>query len=206
MIEKHDPIHHIGLYNISHSICDDVLDFYNLFPNKNKGVSSSSDINKAKSAKISTDVTITEYDFANPRIIRYTNVLKKLMQDYMKMFPSIGRGGWELGITETFNIQRYKPGEGFFDWHYERNPFPPANNRVLVFMTYLNDAADAGTHFMYQNVTTECKKGLTVLWPADWTYTHKGQISKEFEKTIITGWISYTGKVNELRRDNTNHK
>jgi len=117
------------------------------------------------------------------------------MQDYMNMFPSIGPGGWMLGITEEFNIQRYKPGEGFFEWHYERNPHPPNNNRVLVFMTYLNDAVDAGTHFMYQNITTECKKGLTVLWPADWTYTHKGQISEKEEKTIITGWISYTGDV-----------
>ena len=206
IIEKHDPVHHMALYNIPEDICDGLMNFFDESPNKNKGVAHNANPEKAKSAKISTDITVTEEQLDDPRIKAYTDLLADMMQDYMTMFPSIGPGGWQLGITEKFNIQRYQPGEGFFDWHYERNPFPPANDRVLVFMTYLNDAEDAGTHFMYQNITTECKKGLTVLWPADWTYTHKGQISKEHEKTIITGWISFTGKVHELPRHNTDNQ
>ena len=38
-------------------------------------------------------------------------------------------------------------------------------------------------------VETEGKKGLTLIWPADWTHTHRGVISQTKEKTIITGWI-----------------
>ena len=205
-IAKHDPVHHIAIYKIPEDVCDGLLDFYEKSSNKNRGVAHNADPEVAKSAKVSTDVTVKENDLGDSRILSYTDILGDLMQDYMKMFPSIGPGGWELGITEDFNIQRYQPNEGFFDWHYERNPFPPSNNRALVFMTYLNDAEEAGTHFMYQNLTTECKKGLTVIWPADWTYTHKGQISKEHEKTIITGWISFTGKVHELPRHDTNNK
>ena len=205
-IGKHEPQHHIAMYQIPDSICDDVLDFYDKSPNKSGGKATNADAEVAKSAKKSTDVTVRKNELDDPRISAYTDMLGELMQDYMKMFPSIGVGSWMLGINEDFNIQRYQPGEGFFDWHYERNPFPPGRDRVLVFMTYLNDAEEAGTHFMYQNLTTECKKGLTVIWPADWTYTHKGQISKEHEKTIITGWISYTGEVNELPRHNTDNK
>ena len=205
-IAKHDPVHHIAIYKIPEDVCEGLLDFYDKSPNKNRGVAQNANPEIAKSAKISTDVTVKKNNLDDSRILAYTDILGELMQDYMHMFPSIGPGGWELGITEDFNIQRYQPGEGFFDWHYERNPFPPSNNRALVFMTYLNDAEEAGTHFMYQNITTECKKGLTVIWPADWTYTHKGQISKEHEKTIITGWISFTGKVHELPRHDTNNK
>lgn len=206
IIEKYDPIHHIGMYQIPDDVCDGLMDFYDTSPNQKSGQASNADIEVAKSAKKSTDVTVRKNELEDSRIKAYTDLLGDMMQDYMKMFPSIGTGSWMLGINEDFNIQRYQPGEGFFDWHYERNPFPPNSARVLVFMTYLNDAEGAGTHFMYQNLTTECKKGVTVLWPADWTYTHKGQISKEHEKTIITGWISYTGEVNELPRDNTDNK
>ena len=197
-IIKHDPQYHIAMYEIPDSICDGLLDFYDNSPNQSSGMVENPDKEKAKSAKKSTDVTIRKNDLADPRIDAYVDVLRDMMQDYMQMFPSIGPGSWLLGVREDFNIQRYKPGEGFFDWHYERNPYEPGRDRVLVFMTYLNNAEDAGTHFMYQNITTECKKGLTVLWPADWTYTHKGQISDKHEKTIITGWISYTGEVHEL--------
>lgn len=198
-IQKYNPEHHIGLYQIPHEVVDGLNLFYDESPNKTSGESTNvSKESSAKKSKKSTDVTVLKTDVNDPRIIAYINCLSQTIKDYMKMFPSIGPGGWELALAEDFNIQRYKPGEGFYEWHYERNPFPPASQRVLVFMTYLNDAEEAGTSFMYQNLTTECKKGLTCIWPADWTYTHKGQISKEHEKTIITGWISYTGKVNEL--------
>jgi hypothetical protein len=58
-------------------------------------------------------------------------------------------------------------------------------------MTYLNDVEDGGTEFKYQNIISPAKKGLTLLWPVDWTHTHKGQISKTKEKYIITGWLSF---------------
>ena len=48
-----------------------------------------------------------------------------------------------------------------------------------------------GTEFYYQNMTIQPKKGLTVIWPADWTHTHRGIVSPTQEKYIITGWFSY---------------
>ena len=58
-------------------------------------------------------------------------------------------------------------------------------------MTYLNDVDDGGTEFMHQNIITPAVKGLTLIWPADWTHAHRGVISKTKEKYIITGWFSY---------------
>ena len=42
------------------------------------------------------------------------------------------------------------------------------------------------------------KKGLTVLWPTDWTYTHRGIASPSQLKYIITGWYSYTEIANDI--------
>ena len=75
---------------------------------------------------------------------------------------------------------------GFKKWHYEKgDAFNFSRN--LVFMTYLNDIENGGTHFKYQNLTSPAKKGLTLIWPPDWTHTHKGQIVDK-EKFIATGW------------------
>ena len=58
-------------------------------------------------------------------------------------------------------------------------------------MTYLNTVPDAGTHFKYQDITTPAEKGLTLIWPPDFTHTHKGEISEKEEKYIITGWLGF---------------
>ena len=57
-------------------------------------------------------------------------------------------------------------------------------------MTYLTDTPNGGTEFLYQNMQTESVKGTTLLWPAYWTHTHRGIISKTHRKEIITGWFS----------------
>jgi hypothetical protein len=64
-------------------------------------------------------------------------------------------------------------------------------DRVLVFMTYLNDVEDGGTIFKYQNITMPAKKGLTVIWPAHFSHVHKGQITNKGEKYIVTGWYNF---------------
>jgi hypothetical protein len=56
---------------------------------------------------------------------------------------------------------------------------------------YLNNVKKAGTEFKYQGIKTECKKGLTLIWPSAFTHTHRGIINKKNEKYIITGWYSY---------------
>ena len=57
-------------------------------------------------------------------------------------------------------------------------------------MTYLTNTPNGGTEFLYQNIKTECVKGITLLWPAYWTHTHRGIISKTHGKEILTGWFS----------------
>lgn len=103
-----------------------------------------------------------------------------------------GYGSFEWDTGSSMNIQKYKPGEGFFNWHCERSvPTAASVDRALVFMTYLNDVPDGGTKFFHQDIVTPAKKGLTIIWPVDWTYTHAGQISQTSEKYIVTGWIYY---------------
>ena len=59
-------------------------------------------------------------------------------------------------------------------------------------MTYLNDVTDQGeTEWLHQNLKIKPKKGLTIFWPTDWTFVHRGITSPSQEKYIATGWYNY---------------
>jgi hypothetical protein len=89
-----------------------------------------------------------------------------------------------------FNIQKYLSGDHFSKLHSERLGIPNLH-RIFAWMTYLNDVPNGGTEFLYQGIKTKAEKGLTIIWPSDWTHTHKGIISKTHEKYIVTGWFSF---------------
>ena len=59
-------------------------------------------------------------------------------------------------------------------------------------MTYLNDVTDGGgTEWYHQEYQSNAKKGLSLIWPADFTHVHKGIVSPTQEKYIVTGWFVY---------------
>ena len=125
-------------------------------------------------------------------MMRYLNGLRDVTHAYLEKFNA---STWvdAFGIAENINIQYYKPMGGFKQWHTERwgNQLPAAK-RHLVFMTYLNDVQDeGGTEFFCQKLKVQARKGLTLIWPVDWTHTHRGVVSPTEEKYIITGWFSF---------------
>jgi hypothetical protein len=126
---------------------------------------------------------------------RYNDFLQKSVDNYIKQYPWCNNyAPWT--IIENINIQYYKPSEAYHSWHTERgHAFLPDCVRHLVFMTYLNDVTDSGeTEFFHQNIKVKPEKGLTLIWPADWTHTHRGIPSPSQEKFIVTGWFSFYSK------------
>ena len=139
--------------------------------------------------KASTDVNI-QFVSNNKFIKEYTNHLIGGLKAYHQKYKHFNP---ELCIQEGFNIQHYGPGQGYKRWHNERGEYQ-INLRALVFMTYLNDVPDGGgTEFAYYpELKIKAKKGLSLLWPTDFTHTHRGIISQH-EKYIITGWFHHLG-------------
>ena len=167
------------------SICDGLIKLHKNSPHKAPGTFSGIvDVNR----KHSTDVFLSE----NKLSLKYFSELYNSVNEYVEKYSySNSYGRWK--INEHVNIQHYSPGGGFYVWHAERthNKMPQVY-RHLVFMTYLNDVEDGGeTEFFYQNVKFKPQKGKTLIWPADWTHTHRGITSPTQEKYIITGWFSY---------------
>ncbi len=178
---------------IDHSVCDQLIDLFESHKQfqfsgltgpsiNNNGVyvnsKDSTDINSASFVNIGIDLSF------------YENSLWECLDLYNEKLPA--SAVFKYGILTPWNIQKYNPGGGFKIWHSERGADDICIRRHLVFMTYLNDVTDeGGTAFLHQNLTLTPKKGLTVIWPADWTYTHKGVVSNTQTKYIATGWLSF---------------
>jgi hypothetical protein len=174
---------------IDQKICDGIIDFYNednYFP-VSSGMYSSKQNNNQKESLDKSISPITK----DQRILNYFDSLAEVVKLYTKEYIWCEiTESWS--IIEHANIQHYPPNGGFKIFHTERSGRLASMNRHLVFMTYLNDVNDGGeTEFFYQKLKVKPQKGLTLIWPTDWTHTHRGIPSPTQEKTIITGWYSF---------------
>jgi len=171
------------------SLCDELIEYHSQ-SEKHRGYVLAKDgsLEIDLNTKDSFDVNLADDSLA----IDYFGDLNKIILSYIEKYPYCASGN-QWSLVEPVVIQHYSPGGGFKKWHTERNGFGLNNlKRHLVFMTYLNDVTDeGGTEFLHQNKVFTPKKGLTLIWPADWTHTHRGVVSPSQDKYIITGWLSF---------------
>ncbi len=186
-----------GCY-IPDRICDDLVHYFDEHPDRHvsgKILDVNDNLAVDNNRKTSTDIGFDIlHDEEDNRLCRpYLSVLNLCIKEYEYKYD---RARWiaSYGITEGLNLQKYEPGEGYKNWHCERNGLKD-QTRCLVFMTYLNDVPDGGTEFLYQQMCSPAKKGLTLIWPSDWTHTHRGQISETTKKYILTGWLNYNENI-----------
>lgn len=173
------------------SFCDDVLKYFNdPLVEKSPGYIADTITGKIsqESYKRSTDAMFINQG----QDCSYFKHLRNCLTEYANKYAPVRE--YEFTMIQPPNIQWYKPGEGYTGWHSERsNNRPPYVSRFLVFMTYLNTVTDEGeTEFLYQKIKVKPVKGLTVLWPSDWPWTHRGVPSTTQDKYIITGWFNFS--------------
>ena len=188
-----EPESFIGAWFISDlKLCDDLIEYFKNSTDKSPGyVNNGSESLILPDIKDSEDSAFTS-NSKEDVFVRYLINLQDIADEYKKKYTYCDEQvAWSI-IDDT-NIQYYKPGSGYKAWHTERNRAEqPSGSRHLVFMTYLNDVTDQGeTEFFYQKIKVKPVKGLTLVWPADWTHTHRGIPSPTEEKYIITGWFNF---------------
>jgi hypothetical protein len=177
-----------GWYMDDTSICDELIDYHKQNKDKDFGrCTVNGDLIIDKSYKDSIDCGL-DGEVSG----RYFQKLQLCLDEYIKKYSWCNYYA-EWRTIERANIQRYPPNGGFHAWHTERTGGePPISTRHLVYMTYLNTVTDEGeTEFFYQKLKVKPEKGLTIIWPADWTFTHRGVSSPSEEKYIVTGWLNY---------------
>ena len=179
---------------IDESVVDGIVDFYHTqtifekWPGEtiddNGGGMVNTAIKDSMDNPVFTGIT-------DSRVRDLTGEVNRVVNNYVDRFPLCAKTNiWKM--EEFFNLQYYKPGGGYHMWHCERQSSSRSNTyRHLVWMTFLNDVPDGGTEWFHQDLYVPAEKGLTVIWPSDWTYTHRGRKSDTSEKLIATGWYHF---------------
>tara|TARA_B100000579_G_C22742656_1_gene809905 strand:+ start:315 stop:941 length:627 start_codon:yes stop_codon:yes gene_type:complete len=183
----------IGSWIIDNTLCDGLIDhFENNQAKLQQGVmGSTASIDLQK--KDRTDLYIAPKDINLPtnKIFKiYFDTLFKCYKDYCDKWPYLKIIASHLEIP-SFNIGRYKPGQHFNSVHCERTGLGSLH-RLFAFMTYLNNVEEGGTTF-FDNYNLEIKpeKGLTLIWPAEWTHTHRANKVINGTKYMITGHLCF---------------
>jgi len=183
----------IGGWYIPENICDNIVNHFNEQKEKNLtttgmvGNYGENIINQK--IKDSEELLVSHNNFDYP-FTEYRKYLQDCLIKYIEKYNQIHLLE-HFNINKPYNVQFYKKGGGFKVYHSEREGAKSNLSRVLVFMTYLNNVDEGGTDFLYQKITSPAKKGLTMIWPTDWTHAHKGQVSETKEKMIVTGWYNF---------------
>ena len=189
---KSQHVNFIGAWNIeNNNLCDEIITLFEESRNLQKhGVTVKG---KDPTAKKTTDITIAPNDLQNIKfkcINNYIEELHKCFVDYQNQWPFVKSHIKNVDIG-GFNIQKYSPGDHFAKIHSERTNLRNLH-RVFAWMTYLNDVEDGGmTNFTHYDLKIKPEIGKTLIWPAEWTHAHSGEILNSGKKYIITGWMNF---------------
>jgi hypothetical protein len=163
------------------SVCDRLIQYHESNPNKSM-------VNVTYKTCEETYINLNDL----PQCVdNYVRQLETVVNMYKEKYVFCNQGPY-WAITEGIKIQKYDRYQAYHGWHFERDAAGDKEvRRHLAFMTYLNNVNDAGeTEFYYYGEKFKPQKGLTLIWPAEWTHTHRGVPSPE-TKYIITGWYNY---------------
>ena len=184
--------HFIGSWNLENkNLCNEIISFFE----NNKNFQKQGMTSRGKNLKIKSriDISINPHDLKNPKfeiLKQYINELHKCFVDYQNQWPFLKTMLKEVDIGR-FNIGRYSRGDHFASLHSERTTLNSLH-RLFAWMTYLNDVDDGGqTNFAHYGIKIKPEIGKTVIWPAEWTHAHTGEILKSGTKYIVTGWIQF---------------
>lgn len=175
------------------SICDELIGYFE--SNKKRQKKGTTGKGENLTYKDSIDISILPKEIelpGNEIFSEYFNNLFSCYQDYVTEWPFLKKFAEELQIGE-FNLQRYQKGQHFQAVHTERATLGTLH-RIFAWMTYLNDVdvEEGGSTFFYHyDLEIQPRKGLTLIWPAEWTHAHKGNLLLGNSKYIITGWMHF---------------
>lgn len=181
-------VNFIGCWKIENeNLFQNIIDFFE----KNRNLQNSVSIESGSKRK-TVDILIEPKHLKNEKYLifnKYLNELHKCFLDYKSQWPFLEETLKSVDIP-SFNVQKYNPGDHFSHIHCERNS--RQMHRVFAWMTYLNDVEDGGeTYFEHYNLRVKPSTGKTLIWPAEWTHAHRGEILNKGKKYIVTGWMHF---------------
>lgn len=124
----------------------------------------------------------------------FWDALDEGVKEYMEYIRNINphfEPSYEMGeVTDSgYQIQRTLPGE-FYIWHNDY-AIKEEGLRFLTYLWYLNDVHEDGYTEFYNGLKIQPEQGKLLVFPALWSYVHRGFPPKTETKYVATGWLYY---------------
>ena len=195
-VEKDMHLNFVRQYHVSDvGVCDKLIELFQTAKRLGfTGPGRTGNFEVKKEIKDSEDFAVEglpkgHSEIPSPSASGFTSVMQQF-SDFIPRYYTDVDASWRQEVEFKFlpHFQHYEPGGGYHAWHCDSTG--DTVNRHLVFLLYLNDVPGGGTEFLGHKYICEAKKGKVLMFPANFCYPHRSQISKTHEKYILTGWAT----------------
>lgn len=111
-------------------------------------------------------------------------------QIYTSKYSALATEEAEQGIYEI-KIQKTLIGGGFHVWHWEQVG-RSNTSRIMNVQLFLNDVTEGGeTEFLYYPRREPARANTLLIYPGNYTHTHRGNPPISNDKYLINAWIEF---------------
>ena len=147
--------------------------------------------------KKTMDLTFGPYE--NTHLLELFNLLNSKLTYYINEYKNITNFQLPTNfITQCHMIMKYLKNDGHYKFHNDFLLNGTSNDdvnvkyescRILTYLFYLNTIDEGGETEFIDGTKIKPEKGKLLIFPATWSYIHKGNIPLSSNKYIVTGWL-----------------
>ena len=181
--------------SLSQDFCNQVINKFETDPYRKAGEVDQNNPRIDKNLKVTIDTTITHNIAWREEDEVLYKALGNALYEYEIHLQKTSSGKWNLHPSDGYQVkdtgymvQKYEPN-GFYNWHHDWC-MNEGWSRIYTYIWYINTIKeeDGGWTEFIDGTRIQPKVGSILLFPATWTYVHRGYTTK-VPKYIVTGWI-----------------
>ena len=181
--------------SLSQDFCNQVINKFETDPYRKAGEVDQNNPRIDKNLKITIATPITHNIAWREEDEVLYKALGKALYEYEIHLQKTSSGKWNLHPSDGYQVkdtgymvQKYEPN-GFYNWHHDWC-MNEGWSRIYTYIWYINTIKeeDGGWTEFIDGTRIQPKVGSILLFPATWTYVHRGYTTK-VPKYIVTGWI-----------------
>ena len=181
--------------SLSQDFCNQAINKFETDPYRKAGEVDQNNPRIDKDLKITIDTTITHNIAWREEDEVLYKALGNALYEYEIHLQKTSSGKWNLHPSDGYQVkdtgymvQKYEPN-GFYNWHHDWC-MNEGWSRIYTYIWYMNTIKeeDGGWTEFIDGTRIQPKVGSILLFPATWTYVHRGYTTK-VPKYIVTGWI-----------------
>jgi len=185
--------HFIGSWLMNEKNLNEIIDFFNSsHESHTAGKVGNGNIDKTKKDCIELLINPREIEEKKLEFLKnFLSEIKNCFVDYTSQWDYLD-SNWNKMYIGSVLIQKFLASGHHTEYHCDRQNIN-SSHKSLSWITFLNNIEENEglMDFKYFECSIKPKKGLTLMWPSDWTHLHRQNLLKSQDKFIIKGNIQF---------------